>query len=488
VIDKIDDLPKLMGTKYFQSNTEGIYKNVKKELDNGRKVLFAGTPCQNSALRSFLGREYSNLYQMDFVCNSINSPLVYRKYLEELENIHDSKVIKVRFKDKSRGWARLTSKFYFENGDVQIEDRYNSILGKGLIGANLYQRLSCYNCSFRNSPSLSSDITVGDFWGLKYDDPYDNYKGISLAVINTEKGNDLFKNTKDRLFIMPEKIETVRNGNPRTLENPLLNDKREKFFELLQSNSFSKSAEKCLGKTKDMTPEKSLKRRIKNTAKLFLYNVNIPQYIYLNYFSKNVIREGTAHIIPYKNVIFDMKRTAKIILEGHEDLVIGENKLKKSKAETYVRMQGNSVWKLRHGCNLAYGATVEVKENAVLEMGYCTFNTGCVVIAQKNIKFGEGCISGRNCVFMDSDFHQLRTRNGAMFNPPQDINIEDHVWFTANTRVLKGVTVGENSLIGPNTIIKKDIPPNSSVSTGDKLQVTEFNGSWSCMSNNVLKK
>jgi coenzyme F420-reducing hydrogenase beta subunit len=488
MIDKIDDLPRLMGTKYFQSNTEGIYEKVKKELDNGRKVLFAGTPCQNSALRSFLGREYPNLYQMDFICNSISSPLAYRKYIEELEEKHNSKVAKVRFKDKAFGWARLTFRIKFDNGDEMIKDRYNDMWGKGLIRYNLYQRMSCYNCSFRNSPSLSADITVGDFWGLKYDDPYDNHKGISLAVINTEKGNDLFNKTKDRLFIMPEKIETVREGNPRMLNNPILSNKREKFFKLLQNNSFSKSVEHCVGKNRDLTPEKSIKGHAKNCAKMLIRHVDIPKYIYLNYFSRNVVRKGTAHLIPYKNVILDMDKTSKIIIEGHKDIEIGKNKLKKSKAETLVRMGKNSVWQLHHGGELLYGTTVEIKDNAKLEMGWWGFNTGCVIVDQKYIKFGEGGMCGRNCVFMDSDFHQLRTRNGAMFNPPQDINIEDHVWFTANTRVLKGVTVGENSMIGPNSIIKKNIPPNSSVSIGDELQMTEFNGSWSIMSNNVLKK
>ena len=65
-----EELRKIMGSKYFQSDTAGIYQAVKEALENGKKVLFCGTPCQNAALKSYLGNKTGNIYFMDFI--SIN--------------------------------------------------------------------------------------------------------------------------------------------------------------------------------------------------------------------------------------------------------------------------------------------------------------------------------------------------------------------------------------------------------------------------------
>ena len=108
-------LMKLIRSKYFQSDTEGIYRETKNLLDNGEKVLFSGTPCQVAALYSFLGKEYNNLYTVDFVCLGVNTPLAYKYYIDELKKKYRSQIEEVHFKNKSKGWKNLGTYVRFKN-------------------------------------------------------------------------------------------------------------------------------------------------------------------------------------------------------------------------------------------------------------------------------------------------------------------------------------------------------------------------------------
>lgn len=156
-----------------------------------------------------------------------------------------------------------------------------------------------------------------------------------------------------------------------------------------------------------------------------------------------------------------MQGNAKIILSGDKDLEIGINKLKGSKAETYLRMNDGAVWNCSNGADLFYNTVVEIKPDAVFNTGYFSANGGSVIIAHKNINFGEDVMIGRNVIVYDSDFHTLYNRDGSACNPPEPVTIEDHVWLTSNIIVQKGVTVGKDSLITAYTTINKNVPEHS---------------------------
>ena len=104
---------------------------------------------------------------------------------------------------------------------------------------------------------------------------------------------------------------------------------------------------------------------------------------------------------------------------------------------------------------------VEVKDNAVLDTGYFTANSGSVIIADKKITLGEDVMLGRNVIIYDSDFHTIYDDNGLPCNFPKPVVIEDHVWLTSNITVLKGVTIGKDSLITAQTVINKSTPQHS---------------------------
>ena len=79
------------------------------------------------------------------------------------------------------------------------------------------------------------------------------------------------------------------------------------------------------------------------------------------------------------------------------------------------------------------------------------------ITAFKRIEIGDDVCIGVNCVIMDADFHLEDPRVGE----PQPIKIGDRVWLGANVVVMKGVTIGKNSIIGMNSVVTKDIPENS---------------------------
>lgn len=457
-------LEQLRGSKYFQSDTAGIYKTIKKAVEGGKDVLFCGTPCQNAALAMYMGTEYTNLYYMDFICRSINSPLAFEKYITELEEIYGAEVIKVHLKNKKNGWQSLASQVCFSNGKESLKDKKQDWWVKGFINNDLYTRESCYNCQYRTLPRKVADITVGDFWGITGESDYDMFQGISVVLLNSEKGMELFEQAKNSLYVKKKKIEEVLPGNPALLDSPKRNAQKDKFFEFIKNVSFSKAVSSCI----DMPKEQ---KKIKNCLKIFRElkkiksegKVSVSKYLYYNYFCKNIVREGKAKLVPYKNAIIDLHPSSRIYLFGDRNFEVGINKLKGSKAETHIRMDRDAVWNMYHGGAMFYNTILEIKENAILDSGYFTVNGGSSIIVDKKMTFGEDVMLGRNILVYDSDFHQLQNENGEQSNPAKEVIIEDHVWLTSNVTVLKGVTIGQGSLVTAQTVVNKSMPEHSIV-------------------------
>ena len=78
-------IDKFRGSKYVQAYVGYIFKDILKNLHNGRLVLFTGTPCQVAGLRSFLKKDYPNLYTLDFLCHGVPSPKTFSTYISEIE-------------------------------------------------------------------------------------------------------------------------------------------------------------------------------------------------------------------------------------------------------------------------------------------------------------------------------------------------------------------------------------------------------------------
>lgn len=185
----------MRGSKYIQSRMNDTYKNVKYDLEAGRKVLFSGTSCQVAGLKGYLRREYENLLCIDIVCHGVPSPKVWKGYLAWQEKKNRSKVKKVDFRNKKDfGWRNHIETLGLKNGQT-----VNSKVFTTLFYGHSILRPCCYECPYK-SVMHPGDITIADYWGIEKAAPeFDDNKGVSLVLINNEKGNGVFDTIKARV-------------------------------------------------------------------------------------------------------------------------------------------------------------------------------------------------------------------------------------------------------------------------------------------------
>lgn len=201
------------GSKYVQSDLDGIFRQVKEDLKQGNTVLFSGTPCQTAGLNSYIGKKLrENLVLVDIVCHGVPSPYIWRDYLAYIEKKYKNKVVKVDLRDKSRiGWSGHIESFVLDSGHkIELKIYTN------LFYQHIMFRYSCGKCHFTNT-QRPSDITIADFWGWEKTDSEFNKdnKGVSLVLVNTEKGRSLFEEANKDLDIIPAKMEDCLQPNLR---------------------------------------------------------------------------------------------------------------------------------------------------------------------------------------------------------------------------------------------------------------------------------
>lgn len=213
------------GSKYVQSDLDGIFRQVKEDLKQGNTVLFSGTPCQTAGLNSYIGKKLrENLVLVDIVCHGVPSPYIWRDYLSYIEKKYKNEVVKVNFRDKSRiGWSEHIESFVFENGKKIELYIYTSLFHR-----NIMIRNACGKCHFTNY-IRPSDFTIGDYWGwqnLSSEFNSDN-KGCSLLFVNTLKGRNIFTNISTNLNYIPSNKKSC--VQPNLISSTILNNNSDKF-------------------------------------------------------------------------------------------------------------------------------------------------------------------------------------------------------------------------------------------------------------------
>ncbi len=236
-VENLQDLPKLMQSKYVQSDMGDCYKQAKEFLQQGKKVLFCGTGCQIYGLLSFLKKPYDNLLTMDFLCHGVPSRMVWRKYLEQLSK--GRKIKSINFRDKTNGWRDFSLKVEFEDGSNYICSWHKDPYVQGFI-KNVYLRESCYECRFRGV-DRETDITVADFWRVHnlHPDMYDD-RGTSILMLHSDKSKEIFERIKGELKFKEITNQTVIETNLPTLKSVPRNPKRDIFYKNFKGDSISK--------------------------------------------------------------------------------------------------------------------------------------------------------------------------------------------------------------------------------------------------------
>ncbi len=243
MVDSIDQLSPLRGSKYIQSRTENIYFQIKEKLSEGIPVLFTGVPCQVAALYSVVGRDNKNLYTIDLVCHGVSSHKVLEKYLHDIHN--EKPVRELYFKRKEPwGWGAGTS-IFFEDGTKYEQYHYFDPFFIAYNGGYC-KNAACSFCSSNTMPR-QGDLTMGDFWGIDILDPEMNdFKGTSAVLVNNEKGERFFKELTPHISkYKKQPLSYALAKNSALREQNSLSGYRDVFFEHLDNAAFDMLAYGC---------------------------------------------------------------------------------------------------------------------------------------------------------------------------------------------------------------------------------------------------
>lgn len=215
IASNVEELQKLRGSKYVQSDLMDCFRQIKDCLNAGKEVLFSGTPCQCAGINTYLeqkGVPRDKFYSCDLICHGTPSPIVFEKFIELMEEKYNSKIKYLNLRDKAiASWHEPVERIIFANDKVYQGKLYGEI-----FYSNLAQRKSCHNCKY-TILIRPSDITIGDCWGIEKTLPesWNDETGISVALIQNSKGERLFERARQYLDLIV--LDTYTQAN---LEHP----------------------------------------------------------------------------------------------------------------------------------------------------------------------------------------------------------------------------------------------------------------------------
>jgi coenzyme F420-reducing hydrogenase beta subunit len=229
------ELPSLLGSKPIQSDMGDSYQRVKRYLEQGRRVLFSGTPCQVDGLYRFLGEYPENLLTADVLCRGVSSPGVWERLVRSIAYVKRKRPVAVSFYTKLSGAKDRRFRVRFEDGSLFDAPYDKSELGRG-HRRGLFLRASCHNCPYV-STHRPGDLSLGQFKGLPKDfHPQEQKAGISLLLVNTARG-------AQAVDVLPLKkvrrtLEEAVAGNPALSEPVSAPEERAVFFNAFAQQPF----------------------------------------------------------------------------------------------------------------------------------------------------------------------------------------------------------------------------------------------------------
>lgn len=463
ITNKIEDLERIKQTKYFQPQMNEIFKKVKNVLESGVQVLYIGSACTNDALKRFLGKKYDKLICVDYICRGYTSQIFHQKRIEAMEAKHKSSIKFVQYKNKRMGWTKFGTLFRFSNGEEEYINRDDDSYELMFQIEDNNTRPSCYECKYRTLPR-HTDITVGDFWGIKGNDDKDLMDGISAVIISSIKGRELFRLISNELYYEEHSINEVASGNGALLKQ-LKRPNNKVFFKELENLPFEE-IERKYGSRMILR-----KRKILRIIKAFCH-CNIPQFVFYNFFCKQIKRKRHKFIYPFYGSRIQLDRSAKIII--NDNLYLNNPKHRFSNEQCYLKIMRNGLLEVNGICRLAANNTVEINPDAVLRVGQFDANYGTTIICGNRIEIGNDVGFGRNVMIYDNNFHATGMNRKVKLKP---LIIEDHVWLCTGVTIVKGLKIETGAVCSINSTITRNVKSKNLVA-GNPAKVVMTNIEW----------
>lgn len=249
------------GSKYVQSEIGNTFVEAKRDLNEGRLVLFSGTSCQVNALVRFLGKKYDNLITLDILCHAVPSPKVYEEFKSYFETKFAEKITNVNFRNKEYGWGADVMTINSQNHRLSTQSYYDFFWGHYSI------RPSCFRCRYKKIDRGCVDFTIADFWGVKQAAPeYADDRGVSMIICNSALSNKIFAAIKNDIeykeVTQKEVIQPCLVGNFEQCKQ------REDFFADLRKLSVDELIVKYASKKRHY-------RMFKQKVKRILYKIMV---------------------------------------------------------------------------------------------------------------------------------------------------------------------------------------------------------------------
>lgn len=247
-IDTTDEIFRIRGTKYVQASKHNgeLYKQIKKDLIMGLLVLFIGLPCEVAAVKSFLGKNYENLYTVQLICHGATSKRFLQLFIDEIEKRNKSEVTSLTLRYKKHGVDPKYVRIDLNNGNIFEDLLLITEFGYAFVNCD---RKSCYNCKFKGEHRVA-DMTIGDYWGVSRNDTNYNKDGVSVMVIHTDKGELLEEalNRRNDFVVFNADAEKARKGNPKMYISGSVSETRDTFIRNVNQYGLIKGAKKTYTK------------------------------------------------------------------------------------------------------------------------------------------------------------------------------------------------------------------------------------------------
>ena len=256
----------LRGSKYVQSDMHNAYRLVCEDLKAGRLVLFTGTPCQVDGIKALCPKGCEeHLVCMDIVCHGVPSPRVWNDYKAYVERKYHGKIEKIDFRNKERfGWSD-----HWETVTINGKEHDSQVYMK-MFYEHTFLREACYVCPYKNLQRIS-DISIADAWGVETADPeFDDNKGVSLVLINTQKGEKWFSDSLEECDYIECDIEKyMQEPLRKPFQKP---DNTEQVWKEYNETSFDEFVKRHYKEPLLSVIKRSLKRKIKGIVPKSLWN------------------------------------------------------------------------------------------------------------------------------------------------------------------------------------------------------------------------
>lgn len=254
-VESVLDLSRLRGSKYVQSYIGDSYKDAKKFLQAGRKVLFSGTPCQIAGLKKYLRKEYDNLFTIDLICHGVPSPKIFedwKSYMKKRFALKD--ITSIDFRGKKSSWIffHMTIDGHVEKDEAfHYEGKYyDDPYIRGFL-RDYFLRPSCHQCHFTKIERCS-DFTIADWWGYQSEKGETRdfeKKGVSLMLCNTEKAVSFYNEKCSGYFVARKRTLEEACRTNASLQHPFPpSPLRDQFWDDYSKLPFNMMVEKYMYK------------------------------------------------------------------------------------------------------------------------------------------------------------------------------------------------------------------------------------------------